>query len=263
MEIVPAHSPDHLIAARNLFVRYAEFLGFDLSFQEFQQELDGLPGDYARPDGQTLLAIEDDHAVGCVAMRKLGDGICEMKRLYLLPEHCGNGLGRKLSEAIIEEARDTGYRKMRLDSLASLKEAMGGGWLTFIASCIPRASCTLGGTTECSPSQRTTACGWITSSPRSCWLPAAPAPRSTGRNGRERSPRIMRRSSRGLTTCDPMKRHWMSASDSPKSAHGRCRSIWPLSESWYERNFVFAGLGHRFYRLAAGEWSKVVRGGRW
>ena len=125
MELVQAQSHDDLLAARQLFMEYADWLGVDLCFQGFQQELDGLPGDYAPPDGQLLLAAEDDQAVGCVAMRKLGDGICEMKRLYVRPEHRGKGLGRKLAEAIIQEARATGYQKMRLDSLMSLKEAAG------------------------------------------------------------------------------------------------------------------------------------------
>ena len=114
-----------LLAARNLFVEYAEYLGVDLCFQGFQQELDGLPGDYAPPDGQLLLAIDGDRAVGCVAIRKLGEGICEMKRLYVQPGHRGKGLGRRLAEAIIPEARGNGYEKMRLDSLTSLKEAAG------------------------------------------------------------------------------------------------------------------------------------------
>ncbi len=125
MEIVPAHSDDHLLAVRNLFVEYADYLGVDLCFQGFQQEIDGLPGEYAPPDGQLLLVIEDDQAAGCVAMRKLGEGICEMKRLYVQTGHRGKGLGRRLAEAIITEARSNGYEKMRLDSLASLKEATG------------------------------------------------------------------------------------------------------------------------------------------
>ena len=123
MDIIPAQSDDHLLAARQLCLEYADFLGVDLCFQGFQQELDGLPGEYAPPDGLLLLAIEDDEPVGCVAVRDLGDSICEMKRLYLQPGHRGKGLGRKLAEAIIAEARAIGYKKMRLDSLTSLKEA--------------------------------------------------------------------------------------------------------------------------------------------
>ena len=123
MDIIPAHSPDHLVAVRNLFVEYAENLGVDLCFQGFQQELDGLPGDYAPPDGRLLLAVDGDRPAGCVAIRKLGEGICEMKRLYVKPGNRGQGLGRRLAEAVIAEAGTIGYKKMRLDSLTSLKEA--------------------------------------------------------------------------------------------------------------------------------------------
>lgn len=123
MIIVPAQSDDQIAAARNLFVEYSEYLDVDFCFQGFQQELDGLPGAYAPPDGRLLLVIDDDQPVGCVAVRKLDDGICEMKRLYVKPAYRGKGLGRRLAEAIVAEARAIGYRKMRLDSLASLKEA--------------------------------------------------------------------------------------------------------------------------------------------
>jgi len=125
MEVVPARSPGYLLAVRGLFAEYAENLGVDLCFQGFQQELDGLPGDYAPPDGRLLLATDGDRAVGCVAIRKLEDGICEMKRLYVQPGHRGQGLGRRLAEAVITEARAIGYGKMRLDSLTSLTEAAG------------------------------------------------------------------------------------------------------------------------------------------
>ena len=125
MEIVPVQSDIDVLAVRGLFVEYAANLGVDLCFQGFQEELDGLPGAYAPPDGRLLLVIDGDRAVGCVAIRKLGDGICEMKRLYVQPGHRGQGLGRRLAEAVIAEARAIGYRKMRLDSLTSLKEAAG------------------------------------------------------------------------------------------------------------------------------------------
>ncbi|MGA2256570.1 MAG: GNAT family N-acetyltransferase [Thermoguttaceae bacterium] len=128
MEIVPAESAAHVLAARKLLVEYADSLGVDLCFQDFQQELDGLPGAYAPPDGQLLLAFDGEQPVGCVAVRKLGDGICEMKRLYVIPANRGKGLGRKLAEAIIEEARAIGYGKMRLDSLSSLREAAALYW---------------------------------------------------------------------------------------------------------------------------------------
>jgi putative acetyltransferase len=125
MEVILAQSDDHLLATRKLFMEYADALGVDLCFQNFQQELDGLPGDYAPPDGRLLLAFDDDQPVGCVALRNLVDGICEMKRLYVEPGQRGKGVGRKLAEAIITEARVIGYKKMRLDSLLTLKEAAG------------------------------------------------------------------------------------------------------------------------------------------
>jgi GNAT superfamily N-acetyltransferase len=125
MELIQVKSGEQIVAARRLFMEYADALGVDLCFQGFQQELDGLPGEYAPPEGRLLLAIEDDEPVGCVAVRRLADGICEMKRLYVQPGHRGKGLGRKLAEAIIAEARAIGYKKMRLDSLTSLKEAAG------------------------------------------------------------------------------------------------------------------------------------------
>ena len=123
MAPIQVQSDEHLIAARRLFVEYAESLGIDLSFQDFQRELAELPGAYAPPDGRLLLAVDNDKAVGCVALRKLADGICEMKRLYVRPAYRGKGLGRRLVEAIILAAREIGYGKMRLDSLSSMKEA--------------------------------------------------------------------------------------------------------------------------------------------
>jgi len=123
MTIVPTDSAAHILAARELLVEYAEALDVDLCFQDFQQELEGLPGAYSPPDGRLLLAIDGEQPVGCVAVRKLGDGVCEMKRLYVKPAFRSKGLGRKLAEAIIAEARAIGYGKMRLDSLSSLREA--------------------------------------------------------------------------------------------------------------------------------------------
>ena len=123
--IFEAETPDHIESARDLFEQYAASLGFDLGFQDFAAELQNLPGEYAPPHGCILLAKSNEKIVGCVALRKLEDTICEMKRLYVIPSARGQGVGRKLAEAVILRAKELGYQSMRLDTVASMETANG------------------------------------------------------------------------------------------------------------------------------------------
>lgn len=117
MEIFQARSADGILTARKLFEEYAAALNISLCFQNFAQEVHGLPGSYAAPAGRLLLAIQDDQAAGCIALRPLADNACEMKRLYVRPQFRGRGLGRKLVAAVLAAARETDYEYVRLDTL--------------------------------------------------------------------------------------------------------------------------------------------------
>lgn len=112
-----AESPAEISQVRELFLEYAKSLGFSLCFQGFDQELAGLPGDYAPPDGRLLLAEVEGQIAGCAALHKITDAVCEMKRLYLRPGFRGKGAGRALAEAILAEARSIGYERIRLDTV--------------------------------------------------------------------------------------------------------------------------------------------------
>jgi ribosomal protein S18 acetylase RimI-like enzyme len=121
--IIHATTDEHYQSARELFVQYADSLGFDLEFQGFSRELAVLPGDYAAPAGCVLLAEAGDGYAGCVALRPLQNGICEMKRLFVLPRYQRRGIGRVLADSVIEKARNKGYERMRLDTIESMKAA--------------------------------------------------------------------------------------------------------------------------------------------
>jgi putative acetyltransferase len=117
MKFVQAQSPEEIKIARGLFREYAAGLNIDLCFQNFDQEVAGLPGSYAPPAGRLLLAVAGEQVAGCIALRPLGDSDCEMKRLYLRPEFRGQGLGKKLVTTLIAAAREIGYERMLLDTL--------------------------------------------------------------------------------------------------------------------------------------------------
>ena len=122
--ISPVSTTQDLAAVAALFEAYAASLGVDLSYQGFEDALANLPGKYAPPAGSLLLARGgDDEALGCVGVRPLAKGVCEMKRLYVAPDARGCGLGRALAEAAIHAARERTYRELRLDSLPTMTSA--------------------------------------------------------------------------------------------------------------------------------------------
>ncbi|HVE53042.1 MAG TPA: GNAT family N-acetyltransferase [Ramlibacter sp.] len=125
IKIRAASWPRDLPVVQELFREYVESLGVDLSFQDFDAEVSGLPGRYARPGGEVLLAWEGGHAVGCVARRALDAERCEMKRLYVRPAGRGTRLGRRLAQEICEDARAAGFRRIYLDTLPAMTAAQG------------------------------------------------------------------------------------------------------------------------------------------
>jgi ribosomal protein S18 acetylase RimI-like enzyme len=123
LRIVQAVTDDDMHQVRQLFAEYAASLGFDLSFQHFVEEFADLPGRYAPPEGRLFLAWYNAQVAGCVVLRKLAEGVCEMKRLYVCPPFRRLHIGKALVEAVIDEARTIGYAVMRLDTVPSMERA--------------------------------------------------------------------------------------------------------------------------------------------
>jgi ribosomal protein S18 acetylase RimI-like enzyme len=125
LTIRAAEFPAEAQVVRELVLAYAQSLGFELCFQNFSEELAGLPGAYAPPDGRLFLGLVEGESAGCVALRKLDDAVCEMKRMYVRPEFRGFSLGRQLAREVITAGRKVGYRVMRLDTIRTMEAAIG------------------------------------------------------------------------------------------------------------------------------------------
>ncbi len=122
--LLEAHTPQHIPTVRALFGEYAAWLGFDLCFQNFAQELADLPGGYAPPTGRLFLALVDGEPAGCIALCRIDMKTCEMKRLFVRPAFRGRGIGESLTRALITAAREIGYARMRLDTLPTMTSAL-------------------------------------------------------------------------------------------------------------------------------------------
>jgi ribosomal protein S18 acetylase RimI-like enzyme len=123
IKIISATSEREIENIRKLFIEYSSSLDFELDFQKFEEECDSLPGKYSPPEGRLYLAIQNNKDAGCVAIRKITEDICEMKRLFVRPEFRGLNIGKALVEVIVNEAKKIGYKYMRLDTVASMHAA--------------------------------------------------------------------------------------------------------------------------------------------
>jgi len=124
MRVLGAEHVAELDQVRQFFRNYAGWLGVDLSYQNFEEEMANLPGRYASPEGRLFYATVDGQAAGCVGIRPYSDGVCELKRLYVEPAFRGLGVGRELALAAIRAARQIGYRKVLLDTLPAMRIAV-------------------------------------------------------------------------------------------------------------------------------------------
>ena len=127
VKIAQATTPQHLEHVRALFREYFGWVkndhGINLGYQHVEAELAALPGHYAPPAGRLLLALDGEKPAGCIAIRPMEEGACELKRMYVRPEYRGRGLGRTLAQAVLQEAREIGYRLVRLDTADTMLPA--------------------------------------------------------------------------------------------------------------------------------------------
>jgi ribosomal protein S18 acetylase RimI-like enzyme len=124
IKIISAINNEYVNRAKELIQEYALSLGFDLSFQDFEQEMATFPGQYSPPGGCLFVAQYENKIVGCVGLRDRGSGVCEMKRMYVQPNFRRKGLGKALAEAVIDKARGMDYTHMRLDTTPYMKSAI-------------------------------------------------------------------------------------------------------------------------------------------
>lgn len=124
MDVFIYEAYDKLEEIKKLFTDYAKWINMDLSYQNYEEEFKNLPGKYAKPEGRLYIAYLNGKAVGCIALRKIDDLKCEMKRLYVDPAGRGHQIGRKLAEKVINEAKTIGYRQMLLDTLPFMESAI-------------------------------------------------------------------------------------------------------------------------------------------
>ena len=124
MNISIEYAYEQLDIVRTLFKEYVDFLGIDLQFQSFEKELENLPDKYALEDGRLYIAYVDGEVAGCIGLRRFDDTRCELKRLFIREAYRKHGLGLRLSQQVIDDARQIGYQQILLDTLASMTPAM-------------------------------------------------------------------------------------------------------------------------------------------
>jgi ribosomal protein S18 acetylase RimI-like enzyme len=115
---------EEILGAKKLIVEYIQWLNHDLSFQNIDDELNHFPEKYKEPEGTFFIAKENHKIIGCIGVKKLENKICEMKRLFVQDNYKGNGIGKKLVELIIAEAKAIHYEKIRLDTLDTMEAAL-------------------------------------------------------------------------------------------------------------------------------------------